>query len=473
MRVTIGASAGHLLPGMHPWRLATEVEAATRRALGCARRGARFPAMMALLDQASREIAGDGEAQEFLAWLREDNFVLLGHRHLVLEGDGALGAGSRIWACWRARRAPGLRCPRGPAQPGRERPAWPSPTAVAWPTLMRNTIASTQHADVIRHAHPRCRGPRDGRAALPRRSSPRSTITATPPPHPAAARQGGPHLTRRSVCFTAMTSAHRNILDTWPRDERFQASEAEILEGARIARQVSPSGRAPRCSSGPILRPLRLGDRLVAARGLRHAAAFPRGRDAGPRPWRAALRLLHRARRCAAGAGALHHRHRSGAACPARPCGAGKPPWPETAAHLATGWPMCWWRSVAKPRRVPRSTSGAMLSHLATARPRHQARPWPTLALAEEALASGRAEAAVLQPPGCPQRIILRLAVPGHALAALADALPLFESLDLRAIEEVPHQLVPQGCRCTSSRSMLACPSQPERAPALLEALES
>jgi glutamate dehydrogenase len=33
--------------------------------------------------------------------------------------------------------------------------------------------------------------------------------------------------------------ALRNILDTWPRDELFQASEAEILEGARIALDLS------------------------------------------------------------------------------------------------------------------------------------------------------------------------------------------------------------------------------------------
>ena len=33
--------------------------------------------------------------------------------------------------------------------------------------------------------------------------------------------------------------ALRNILDTWPRDELFQASEAEILAGARIALDLS------------------------------------------------------------------------------------------------------------------------------------------------------------------------------------------------------------------------------------------
>ena len=57
--------------------------------------------------------------------------------------------------------------------------------------------------------------------------------------------------------------------------------------------------------------------------------------------------------------------------------------------------------------------------------------------------------------------LTLRLANPGGALP-LADALPLFESLDLRALEEVPHRL--EGSAGTvvlhvfSLRAGIACP---------------
>jgi glutamate dehydrogenase len=67
------------------------------------------------------------------------------------------------------------------------------------------------------------------------------------------------------------------------------------------------------------------------------------------------------------------------------------------------------------------------------------------IALANELTHGGRARAKLSRPPGAgPRTLMLRLANPDGPLP-LADALPLFESLDLRAIEEVPHRLTPLG----------------------------
>ncbi|MBY0333501.1 MAG: NAD-glutamate dehydrogenase, partial [Acetobacteraceae bacterium] len=69
--------------------------------------------------------------------------------------------------------------------------------------------------------------------------------------------------------------------------------------------------------------------------------------------------------------------------------------------------------------------------------------------------------------------LTLRLAHPGGPLP-LADALPLFESLDLRAIEELPHRLTPADAPPVVLHVfglMPGAPAGPERFPALLEAL--
>jgi NAD-specific glutamate dehydrogenase len=47
--------------------------------------------------------------------------------------------------------------------------------------------------------------------------------------------------------------ALRNILDTWPRDELFQASEDARCSPARASRSTLRSARARRSSSGPTL----------------------------------------------------------------------------------------------------------------------------------------------------------------------------------------------------------------------------
>jgi glutamate dehydrogenase len=82
--------------------------------------------------------------------------------------------------------------------------------------------------------------------------------------------------------------------------------------------------------------------------------------------------------------------------------------------------------------------------------PAYRQQETPAQALADLDLAEGLApgdlpRVALRLPPGGGGRTLsLRLASPGGPLP-LADALPLFESLDLRAIEEVPYRLEPRG----------------------------
>ncbi|WPB85932.1 NAD-glutamate dehydrogenase domain-containing protein [Sediminicoccus rosea] len=481
MRVTIGASAGHLLPGMEPqgphhgW---PEVEAALARALhdvGVAVRD--FPAMMALLNQADSEMQGEAEDGEFLAWLREDNFVLLGHRHLVVEGgevrvleaenlgllaDPALPVFDALAAL--------------PALPERARAAFAAPHAVTVAKAnMRSTVHRPQHADVI----------------ATRIQDPAGRVTGVRlflGLFAAAAYNRNPRsipLLRGKVeriLATAGVSPYshdgralRNILDTWPRDELFQASEAEILEGARIALDLSirprpalffrpdPFGRfvsviawLPREGFDTRLRS-RVGEMLARAHGGRLSAFYIALGDAplarvhyiiGTDPG-TALVPDHAALEAAVAQAARSFGDRLTDVLV------------EERGEAAAGAALAQWRDAFPPSYRETETPGQAVADLS---------------LAEEALASGRIEAAVQQPPGCPpQRIILRLAVPGHALA-LADALPLFESLDLRALEEVPHRLSPQGAASVSLHVFTldaGTPFRAERAAALLAALEA
>jgi glutamate dehydrogenase len=96
------------------------------------------------------------------------------------------------------------------------------------------------------------------------------------------------------------------------------------------------------------------------------------------------------------------------------------------------------------------------------------------VSLAEAALETGRPAATLGREPGNgPRHVELRLAVPGAPLA-LADALPIFDSLDFRAIEEVPHRLTPLGREAVSLHVFqleAGADWQEERAAPLLEAL--
>ena len=477
MRVTIGASGGHMLPGMQPggW---PEVEAALHRALtdvGLAVRD--FAAMMALLEQASGEIAGDEETREFLTWMRDDNFVLLGHRHLVLEGGGARVAAAENLGLLADASLPVFDALAGlPVLSERARAAFADPAAVSVAKAnMRSTVHRPQHADVIAtrimDADGRVTGVRlflGLFAAAAYNRNPRSI----------------PLLRGKveRILATAGVSAYshdgralRNILDTWPRDELFQASEAEILAGARIALDLSirprpalffrpdPFGRfvsviawMPREGFDTRLRS-RVGEMLARAHGGRLSAFY-----------------------IALGDAPLARVHYIIGTDPARPVHPDQAALEAAVTQAARSFGDRLADVLVEERgEAPASEALTIWRDAFPATYRETESPGQAvadLALAEAALASGRTEAAVLQPPGCPpHRIVLRLAVPGHALA-LADALPIFESLDLRAIEEVPHRLTPQGAAQVSLHVFTldaGGPFHAERAPALLVALEA
>ncbi|WP_283094282.1 NAD-glutamate dehydrogenase domain-containing protein [Sediminicoccus sp. KRV36] len=477
MRVTIGASAGHLLPGMEPggW---PQVEAALRRALhdvGIAVRD--FPAMMRLLNQADAEIGGDAEAQEFLGWLRDDNFVLLGHRHLILRGDGAEVVPAENLGLLADPALPVFDALAGlPALSDRARAAFAEPAAISVAKAnMRSTVHRPQHADVIATRIHDADGQVTGVrlflglfAAGAYNRNPRSI--------PLLRGKVERILTAAGVSpYSHDGRALRNILDTWPRDELFQASEAEILAGARIALDLSirprpalffrpdPFGRfvsviawLPREGFDTRLRS-HVGAMLARAHGGRLSAFYIALGDAP-------LARVH----YIIGTDPAHPVTPDQAALEAAVAQAARSFGDKLADVLveergeaAASAALTLWRDAFPPSYRETETPGQAVADLS---------------LAEAALASGRIEAAVLQPPGCPaNRILLRLAVPGHALA-LADALPLFESLDLRAIEEVPHRLTPQGAARVSLHVFTldaGVEFHADRAEALLQALEA
>lgn len=477
MRVTIGASAGLLLPGMQPggW---PEVEAALRRALhdvGVAVRD--FPAMLALLEAADAEIGGDAEAGEFLAWMRDDNFVLLGHRKLLLNSDGTEAHPSENLGLLADASLPVFDALAGlPALTPHARAAFAEPAAVSVAKAnMRSTVHRPQHADVIATRILDGDGCVAGVrlflglfAAAAYNRNPRSIPLLRGKVERILAASG-------IAPFSHDGRALRNILDTWPRDELFQASEVEILEGARIALDLSirprpalffrpdPFGRfvsviawLPREGFDTRLRS-RVGEMLARAHGGRLSAFYIALGDAplarvhyilGTDP-RQPVTPDHMALEAAVAQAARSFGDRLADVLT------------EERGEAAASTALTKWRDAFPPTYRETEGPGQAVADL------H---------LAEEALASGRIEAAVQKPIGAAaNRVVLRLAVPGHALA-LADALPLFESLDLRAIEEVPHRLTPQGAAPVSLHVFTLDAGvrfEAGRAEALMNALEA
>ncbi|TCH96206.1 phage capsid protein [Roseococcus sp. SYP-B2431] len=476
MRVTIGASAGNLLPGMHPgsW---PDVEAALRRALGDVRAATGdFDAMIALLDKAETEIADDGESREFLAWMRGENFVLLGHRRFELEGEGARIVTEENLGLLRDPKVPVFDALANlPALNPRIRAALidHAPITVA-KANMRSTVHRPQHADVI--ATRIMEGGRVTGVRLFLGLFAAGAYNRNPRSIPLLRGKVERILEAAGVAPDSHDGrALRNIMDTWPRDELFQASEAEILDGARMALDLSirprpalyirpdPFGRfvsvlawLPRESFDSQLRG-RVGELLARAHGGRLSAFY-----------------------IALGDSPLARIHYIIGTDPARPVTPDRAALDAAVTQAARGFGDRLGEVLAEERGE--AAAEAVMAQWRDAFPpsyresESVAQAAGDLALAETALASGRTEAAVIVPPGeGPRRLVLRLAVPGGALA-LADALPLFESLDLRAIEEVPYKLTPHGVAEVSLHAFAVdagCEILPEREPLLLDALET
>ncbi|MFL1462118.1 NAD-glutamate dehydrogenase domain-containing protein [Roseococcus sp. DSY-14] len=469
MRVVVAAAPGNLLPGMRPGGWA-QVEAAIARALADTRAAVDdFPAMLAHLRAAEATLAG--EEAEFLRWMREDNFVLLGHRRLVLEGEGAAQVEAENLGLLREAALPVFDALAAlPVLPPAARAALAQgPAVTVAKANMRATVHRPQHADVVA-----VRGPDGVRlflglfAAAAYNRNPRSIPLLRGKVErvlDAAGVSAGTHDGR----------ALRNILDTWPRDELFQAGEAEILEGARKALDLSirprpalylradPFGRfvsaiawLPREGFDTALRQ-KVGELLARAHGGRLSAFYIALGDAplarvhyiiGTDP-RAAQRPDPVALEAAVAQAARSFTERLGEALVA---GRGE---------AAAGEALAAWRDAFPPGY--RDMEGA-------------AQAAADLALAEQALAEGAPRAVIRREPGQPERRVeLRLAMPGTPLA-LADALPLFESLDFRAMEEVPHRLQPEGSDGATLHVFqleAGVPWDPQRAPLLLEALSA
>ena len=111
MRITVGAAQVAMLPGQGTggW---PELERLLARAMADVRLAVTdYPVMFRLLRSAEEEIAAaprEGEpaaAADFLRWMADENFVLIGHRRLDIGEGGALAvAAGRISACCATRR---------------------------------------------------------------------------------------------------------------------------------------------------------------------------------------------------------------------------------------------------------------------------------------------------------------------------------------------------------------------------------
>ncbi len=446
MRVTIAGTPAHMLPGVEPaeW---PAVEAALRRALADTQLAVRdFPAMLALLDKATTEVQGHGEAAEFLAWLRDENFVLLGHRRLVLEGDGARMVAEENLGLLRDITLPVFDALRGlPELPQALRTSLLGAQAITVAKAnMRSTVHRPQHADVIATRITDAAGNVVGGrlfiglfAAAAYNRNPRSI--------PLLRGKVERILDASGIRPDSHDGrALRNTLDTWPRDELFQAGEEAVLEGARVALDLTIRPR-----------PALFTRRDPFGRFVSIIAWLPReGFDTRQREKVGGILARAHGGRLSAfhialGDSPLARVHYIIGTDPDAPVLPDLPALEAAVAQATRGFAD---RLVEAVLQEAGGEEGArLLARWRDAFPPSY-REGETLAhaLADIHLAQGlphggRPRAALSRlPGGDPRAVMLRLASPDAPLA-LADALPLFESLDLHAIEEVPYRLEPVG----------------------------
>ncbi|MBR0674382.1 NAD-glutamate dehydrogenase, partial [Roseomonas soli] len=254
MRIALGP-AGPVLSGMptRPVEGLDALEAALARAMADVRATTTaFPAMLALLRGAEAEVTAAGgpegeEAAAFLRWLTEDNFVLLGHRRFAMDGGAGLTMmGSENLGLLADPAIPVFDALRDlSAVPPAVRIALadPAPLTVA-KANMRSTVHRPQHADVVAtriyDAAGRVVG---GRIFLGLFAA--SAYNRNPRSIPFLRRKVDRILEMAGVEAESHDGrALRNIVDTWPRDELFQAPEAAVLAGARRALDLTIRPRA-------------------------------------------------------------------------------------------------------------------------------------------------------------------------------------------------------------------------------------
>ena len=494
MRIDLGAAIRHpAAAGREPGHGGADLDAMLRRVLDDVRAAnADYHAMRALVGRAAVEIGGQAPGQQapsgqapeaapaaaFLAWLADDNFVLLGHRRIEVGAGGALSVAP----------AESLGVLRRPdiaafdaladldAIPPAVRAALlePLPLVVAKANL-RSTVHRAQHGDaVITRIF-------DGSGAV---VGVRvffglfgaTAYTRNPRSIPMLAEKVGGILATSGVDPNSHDGrALRNTLDTWPRDELFQAPASAILDGARRALDLR---LRPRTALVVRLDPF---ERFVSAIAWLPREVFD------TRLREAVGGILARAY---AGHISAHY------------IALGDEPLARVNYIIGTTPGAVPEVDMAVLEQVVRQAARDFRDRLAeavtdaegeAAAARLLARwgdAFPAayrdaataaqgaadLALAERAATTGRAATRLEQAAGAaPDALTLRLAQPG-AFLPLADILPLLESLDLRAMEEVPYYLEGAGAgqvvlQVFALRSGADAP--PARFPALLEALDA
>jgi glutamate dehydrogenase len=440
------------LTGDHHAPLETweQVEAALRQAMAEVRSAVGdFPAILKRLEEAASEVAHAPDAaaaQAFLRWMAEENFICLGHRLLRLEPaphiEDSLGL-------LRDESLPVLDTLRDlnavpPAVLAQLQDGVALTIAKA---NMRTRVHRPQHADVVAT---RVFGT-DGRVVAIRLFLGLFAATAynrNPRSIPWLAAKVERILATAGVNPDSHDGrALRNILDTWPRDELFQADEAAILEGARRALDLSIRPRAALVVRRDPF------ERFVSAIAWLPRDTFDtRLRESVggvlARAFRGRLSAFH----IALGDGPLARVHYIIGTRPGE-----VPVVNDVALEGAV---------VQAARSFNDRLSEALTAEMGEARAAETLARWSEafsgfyanqtastkavadIQMVESALATGRAVARVERAPGAGERVLsLRLAHPGGPLP-LADVLPLFESLDLRAIEETPHHVaLPDGSR--------------------------
>ena len=452
---------------------------ALREALARALRDVRaavadFTPMLAMLRTAEAELAEE-EAAAFLRWLAEDNFVLVGHRRLRLTEHGATIATEENLGLLRDASLPVFDALRDlPTLPVAVRATLAQLPAVnVAKANMRATVHRPQHADVvitrIRDDAGRVIG---GRlflglfAAAAYNRNPRSIPLLRAKVLRILAKAGVEPETHDG-------RALRNILDTWPRDELFQAPDEAILAGCLRALDLSIRPRA-----GLVLRrdPF---ERFVSA-----IAWLPRDTfDTAMRERIGALLAGAFAGRLSAFATTLGDAPLARIHYVIGTTPGAVPAVDDAALEAALAQAARGFRDRLEEALLQELGEAAAVPILALWRdafPRAYrdaetaAQGVADLMLARRAAETGRASMALSHPPGAaPRLLVLRLAHPGGPLP-LADALPLFGSLGLRAIEEVPHRLAPAGQPPVVLHVFTleaAVPADPSRFAPLLDAL--
>jgi glutamate dehydrogenase len=461
------------------------VAATLKRAMADVRTAvADWPAMRERLAEAIGALDGaDGDeariTREFLAWLADDNFVLLGYRRYRPEGSGIAAEQDCSLGL--------LRDPGVPVFDVLRDPAHLPPAVRAWaaePTLltvakanMRATVHRPQHCDAIVVKRRDASGRVSGAdiflglfASNAYNRNPRSI----------------PYLREKVAAVLAKAGVDpnthdgrrlSNILETYPRDELFQADVDELLATARgvlalqerhrvalflrrdrFERFVSAIVYVPRDVMDTKLR-ARIGTAIAEAFQGRLSTAYiligdsPLARvhyivatTPGAVP-EVDVRRLERA----LGEIARSFRDRLAEALIAEKGEAG--------ALAVLGR----WGEAFPPGYADRRTAREAVADIA---------------LAEAALASGTLQLSLARPQGAaPYALALRVANPDRPVP-LSGILPLIESLGLRAIEEVPHHLHPAGAREVVLHEFGLetedhAPFDPARAGAIAEALEA